>query len=90
MPHRLAGYPRHVTAKPPDPTPENTPGLEKGGGVRPGDTPPESGSTSGLSHPQEDEPSRATPAVTIVLIVLAAVAVAGILAALALTVLDVW
>jgi hypothetical protein len=41
-----------MTSTPPDPEPERTPGLEPGGGVQPGDTPPDSGSTSGLSHPQ--------------------------------------
>lgn len=35
-----------------DPDPDNTPGLEAGGAVSPGDTPPASASTSGLSHRQ--------------------------------------
>jgi len=35
-----------------DPAPEKTPDLEAGGGVSPGDTPPESPQTSGLSHEQ--------------------------------------
>ncbi|MGC4935175.1 DUF6480 family protein [Gordonia sp. DT30] len=33
-----------------NPDPSQTPGLEPGGSVRPGDTPPESPQTSGLSH----------------------------------------
>ncbi|CAM04732.1 hypothetical protein A8924_5885 [Saccharopolyspora erythraea NRRL 2338] len=41
---------------PPDPEPERTPGLEPGGSVPPGETPPESGSaTEGVSHRQEAE-----------------------------------
>ncbi|MBB3052402.1 hypothetical protein FHS23_003436 [Prauserella isguenensis] len=66
-----------MTAQPPDPAPEETPGLEPGGSVRPGDTPPESGQTSGLSH-REPEPPRVLPVLTIVLTVLAALLVAGI------------
>lgn len=56
-------------APPPDPDPDRTPGLEPGGGVAPGETPPDSGQTSGLSHPQP-MPSRRGPVVTLVLVVL--------------------
>ncbi|MCR3721534.1 MULTISPECIES: DUF6480 family protein [Prauserella salsuginis group] len=66
-----------MTAQPPDPPPEETPGLEPGGGVRPGDTPPESGQTSGLSH-REPTPPRVLPIVTIALTALAALLIAGI------------
>lgn len=66
-----------MTAQPPDPSPRETPGLEPGGGVRPGDTPPESGQTSGLSH-REPKPPRVLPKVTIVLTVLVALLVAGV------------
>lgn len=38
-----------------DPTPEQTPDLQRGGGVEPGDTPPDAPQTSGLSH---EEPPR--------------------------------
>jgi hypothetical protein len=42
-----------MTAMPPDPDPDLTPGLEPGGGVRPGETPPDSGSTTpGISRPE--------------------------------------
>jgi hypothetical protein len=55
-------------APPPDPDPARTPGLEPGGGVAPGDTPPDAGQTSGLSHPQP-MPSRRGPVITLVLVV---------------------
>jgi hypothetical protein len=67
----------------PDPDPDRTPGLEPGGGVQPGDTPPESGSTTtGLSHTQQSPP-KAIPVVTIVLSLALTVLVAALLIALA-------
>lgn len=78
-----------MTATPPDPDPERTPGLDAGGGVEPGDTPPESGQTSGLSH-REPRPPRVIPVATIVLATLATLLVAGIFVGLAITVLDIW
>ncbi|MCC2315122.1 DUF6480 family protein [Cellulomonas xiejunii] len=42
----------------PDPDPANTPGLEPGGGVAPGDTPPGESSTSGASDRQPRTGSR--------------------------------
>jgi len=42
----------------PDPDPDTTPGLEPGGGVAPGDTPPGESSTSGTSDRQPGAGSR--------------------------------
>ena len=61
-----------MTATPPDPDPDRTPGLEPGGGVAPGETPPDSGQTSGLSHPQP-MPSRRAPVITLVAVLLVTV-----------------
>ncbi|WP_168705288.1 DUF6480 family protein [Gordonia paraffinivorans] len=36
------------------PAPDDTPDLEPGGGVAPGDTPPDTPQTSGLSHQQPE------------------------------------
>ncbi|MCW2602800.1 MAG: hypothetical protein JWN61_935 [Pseudonocardiales bacterium] len=45
----------------PDPDPASTPGLEPGGGVRPGDTPPgEASTTEAISH-REAAPARVLP-----------------------------
>lgn len=41
-----------MTASAPDPDPATTPGLEPGGSVQPGDTPPAESSTSGASDRQ--------------------------------------
>ncbi|WP_447006997.1 DUF6480 family protein [Saccharothrix isguenensis] len=69
-----------MTATPPDPDPARTPGLEPGGGVAPGETPPDSGQTSGLSHPQP-MPSRRGPIITLVaVLVVTALTVAFIVA----------
>jgi hypothetical protein len=46
-----------MTARPTDPDPENTPGLEPGNGVAPGDTPPIEASTSGNAHQEPKLPS---------------------------------
>jgi Family of unknown function (DUF6480) len=50
-----------MTAIPPDPDPAETPGLEPGGGVAPGSTPPDSAQTSGLSHQEPTPRHRFTP-----------------------------
>ncbi len=39
-----------MSALPPDPSPENTPGPDRGGGVPPGETPPDSAQTSATSN----------------------------------------
>jgi len=52
-----------MTAQPPDPEPTQVPGLEPGGGVAPGSTPPDSAQTSGLSAPQPKAGRKFSPAV---------------------------
>jgi hypothetical protein len=42
---------RVVTALPPDPDPANTPAVERGGGVAPGETPPASAQTAASPNP---------------------------------------
>jgi Family of unknown function (DUF6480) len=75
-----------MTATPPDPDPARTPSLEPGGGVRPGETPPDSAQTSGLSDPAPPARRRYTPAtvagiVAVVVFVLLFVAVGVLLVA---------
>ena len=60
----------------PGPEPEDAPGLEAGGSVTPGDTPPDAGQTSGLSHPQP-MPSRAGLIITLIVIGFVVVGIAG-------------
>jgi hypothetical protein len=43
-----------------DPSPEQTPGLEPGNSMAPGDTPPAEGSESGVNDRQPDLPSQRT------------------------------
>ncbi|MEO9104805.1 MAG: DUF6480 family protein [Terrimesophilobacter sp.] len=59
-----------------NPEPKDTPGLEPGGSVQPGDTPP---AETGVSGPQHNPPqrSRAVPIVFFVLIGLVVILVAG-------------
>ncbi|GHG08756.1 MULTISPECIES: DUF6480 family protein [Amycolatopsis] len=71
-----------MTAEPPDPDPRRTPDLEPGGGVPPGSTPPDSGQTSGLSHPQP-MPSKAMPVLWLVLTGVLVLMVAGLVVSLA-------
>ncbi|MFG1932853.1 DUF6480 family protein [Mycobacterium sp. NPDC048908] len=77
-----------MTAQPPDPNPARTPGLEPGGGVAPGATPPDSAQTSGLSEPEPRPRRRLTPttvvgviAVSALILLFAAVAI-GLLVSL--------
>lgn len=67
----------------PGPEPHETPGLEPGGSVQPGDTPPDAGQTSGLSHPQPI-PSRTVPVATLVILGIIVLAVVGFFLARAL------
>ena len=60
-----------MTAQPPDPDPTRIPGLEPGGGVAPGSTPPDSAQTSGLSAQQPRASRKYSPAVVISLIAIA-------------------
>ncbi|WP_081290983.1 DUF6480 family protein [Mycobacterium asiaticum] len=64
-----------MTALPPDPEPSKTPGLESGGGVAPGSTPPDSAQTSGVSESQPIPNRRLTP-LAIASIVMVAIFVA--------------
>lgn len=54
-----------------DPDPDSTTGLEPGGGVAPGETPPMSGSTSEGNGRQPSPRERQTPVVLLVFTVLA-------------------
>ncbi|MCF3964944.1 DUF6480 family protein [Streptomyces fuscigenes] len=67
-----------------DPDPLTTAGLEPGGGVPPGETPPAEGSTSEAGPLQET--SRGWAGTPLTLIVLLAVAVAGFFLAYAVVV----
>ncbi|MGW4487352.1 DUF6480 family protein [Amycolatopsis sp. NPDC004368] len=60
----------------PGPEPDEVPGLEPGGSVPPGDTPPDAGQTSGLSHPQP-MPSRKGPVAWLVVVAILVLAVAA-------------
>lgn len=51
-----------MTAIPPDPEPSKVPGLEPGGGVPPGMTPPDSSQTAGVTEPEPRPRHRYTPA----------------------------
>ncbi|OBJ71450.1 DUF6480 family protein [Mycobacterium sp. 1274756.6] len=65
-----------MTASPPDPEPERTPGLEAGGGVAPGSTPPESAQTSGASEPEPVPRPRPTVATVVAFVAIAIFAAA--------------
>ncbi|PRX48204.1 hypothetical protein B0I33_10418 [Prauserella shujinwangii] len=75
-----------MTAPPPDPDPRETPGLEEGGGVAPGDTPPDSAQTSGLSH-REPRQSKGMSLAWVLTIAIVVVLVAGFFIAYLVTVL---
>ncbi len=74
MARGATGYLSGVTSPSTDPQPENTPGLEPGNSVAPGDTPPGEASTSGNTFREPDLPSeRANWTVGIILIAVMAV-----------------
>jgi len=50
-----------MTALPPDPDPATTTSLEAGGGVSPGETPPDSAQTAGLGDPGHPPRKKVTP-----------------------------
>jgi hypothetical protein len=72
---------------PPDPDPAETPGLEPGGGVRPGDTPPEADQVSGAVEDHQPPPVKPVTAtrwpmiITLTLIAVMVVMVAGLVVA---------
>jgi hypothetical protein len=68
-----------------DPDPRATPGLEPGGGVPPGETPPGEGSTTAeVAQPERPELRRAWGPVPLTLILVLAVAVAAMFAVMAI------
>lgn len=50
-----------MTALPPDPAPENTPGPNRAGGVPPGETPPDSAQSSATSNADPTAGRNLTP-----------------------------
>ncbi|MEU6278248.1 DUF6480 family protein [Streptomyces populi] len=70
----------------PDPRPDRTPGLDPGGGVPPGETPPAEGGTSGIAHPEPPELRKGWGALplTVIIVVVVLVAVGLIAMAVAL------
>ena len=60
----------------PDPDPGRTPGIEAGGGVPPGETPPAEGGTYGISHPEPPELRKGWGAMPLVLIMVVVALVA--------------
>ncbi|OZD59845.1 DUF6480 family protein [Rhodococcus sp. 06-1460-1B] len=59
-----------------NPEPDETAGLEAGGSVTPGDTPPAETSVGGPNH-EPPQRSRVMPIVVIVLVALLAIVIAG-------------
>jgi Family of unknown function (DUF6480) len=57
-----------MTAQPPDPDPAQTPGIEEGGGVAPGSTPPAAPQTSGVAEYQPPNTRRMPPSTVVTII----------------------
>ncbi|CAN5648890.1 DUF6480 family protein [soil metagenome] len=67
-----------MTALPPDPDPATSTGLEPGGGVSPGSTPPDSASTAGVGDPGPPPTRKVTPtAVVVIAVIVVFIALAG-------------
>ena len=75
-----------MTAQPPDPDPAETPGLEPGGGVEPGETPPDSAQTSGVSAEQPPVRRKYTPATVAGIVAVAVFVLLFVVVAVALVV----
>jgi len=73
-----------MTAQPPDPDPAQTPGLEPGGGVAPGSTPPGAPQTAGVAEPQPPNTRRFTPSAVLTVTVVCIFAVVFIAVAVLL------
>jgi hypothetical protein len=60
-----------MSALPPDPDPINTPSIEHGGGVEPGETPPASAQTSASPNADPPAPRKYTFGVVVSLVAIA-------------------
>lgn len=65
----------------PDPEPRSTPGLDSGGGVRPGDTPPAEDSTAGAGPEERHNPTRGWTIIPLTAVLVVAALVIGFFAA---------
>lgn len=59
-----------MTAVPPDPDPFDTPGVDRAGGVRPGDTPPDSAQTKATANRDPAAGRNLTPRAVIAFVVI--------------------